>query len=145
MYTHENFAADVARNFEFLESEYGLRREPLHVAGGGSWVVYANSLIKVVVEHEVGGYCGVTVVNLRHVKSDPLERSEFDLSEIVAVRGWREPRRGEPRSMTEAVTRCAETLRSAGASVLAGDFDALHARQRRHVESVRRNGPMSSN
>ena len=38
MYTHENFAADVARNFEFLESEYGMRREPLHIAGAGSWV-----------------------------------------------------------------------------------------------------------
>ena len=145
MYTHENFAADVARSFEFLESEYGMHREPLQVAGGGSWVVYANSLMKIVVEYEVGGYCGVTVVDLRHVKRDPLERSEFDLSEIVAVGGTREPRRQDPRSMSEAVSKCAETLRSAGRSVLEGDFDALHARQRRHVETVRRNSPISSN
>jgi hypothetical protein len=145
MYTHENFAADVARSFEFLESEYGMRREPPQGAGVGSWVVYANSLMKIVVEYEVGGYCGVSVVNLRHVKRDPLERSEFDLSEIVAVSGLREQRRQDPRSMSEAVSRCAETLRSAGASVLKGDFEALQARQRRHVEAVRRNGPMSSN
>ena len=145
MYTHENFAADVARNFEFLESEYGMRREPPNVAGVGSWVVYANSLLKIVVEHEVGGYCGVSVVNLRHEKRDPLERSEFDLEEIVTVSGPRQTRRQDPRSMSEAVAKCAETLRSVGASVLKGDFEALHARQRRHVEAVRRNNPLSSN
>src|SRR5258705_12742359 len=98
MYTHENFAADVARNFEFLESEYGMRRDPPHVEGVGSWVVYANSIIKIVVEHELGGYCGVSVMNLRHVKQDPMERSEFDLEEIVAVSATRQPRRQEPRS-----------------------------------------------
>src|SRR5688572_2745837 len=79
MYTHENFAADVARNFEFLESDYGMRKEPLHVAGPGAWAVYANEQVKVVIELEVGGSCGVSVSNLRHVKRDPLERSEFDL------------------------------------------------------------------
>ena len=85
MYTHENFAADVTRHFEFLESEYGMRREPAHIAGAGSWVVYGNPTVKVVVEHEIGGYCSVSVVNLHHVKRDPLERSEFDLDEIVAI------------------------------------------------------------
>jgi hypothetical protein len=144
MYTHENFAADVVRNFEFLESEYGMRRETPHVAGAGSWVVYANSLVKVVVEHEIGGSCGVTVVNLRHVKRDPLERSEFDLEEIVAV-GPRQTRRQDPRSMTEAVAKNAETLRSVGAPVLKGDFEALHARQRRAVEAVRRHNPLAPN
>ena len=141
VYTHENFATDVARNFQFLESEYAMRREPPHVAGAGSWVVYANLLLKVVVEYEVGGYCGVSVVNLRHEKRDPLERSEFDLEEIVTVSGPRQTRRQDPRSMSEAVARCAETLRAVGASVLKGDFEALHARQRRHVEAVRRNNP----
>lgn len=145
MYTHENFAEDVARNFEFLESEYGMRREPPHVAGAGSWVVYVNPLVKVVVEHETGDYCGVSVVNLRHVKRDPLERSEFDLDEIVAVAGPRQKQRQGPRSMGEAVARSAETLRSVGAPVLKGDFEALHARQRRHVEAVRRNSPLASN
>jgi hypothetical protein len=145
MYTHENFAADVARNFEFLESEYGMRREPAHVEGVGSWVVYANSIMKIVVEHELGGYCGVSVVNLRHVKRDPLERSEFDLEEIVAVSAARQTRRQDPRSMSEAVARAAETLRSVGASVLKGDFEALHARQRKLVEANRRNNPLSSN
>ena len=143
MYTHENFAADVARNFEFLESEYGMRREPLQVAGGGSWVVYANSLMKIVVEYELGGYCGVSVLNLRHVKRDPLERSEFDLEEIIAI-GPRQTRRQEPRSMSEAVARNAETLRSVGAPVLKGDFEALHARQRKLVEAVRRTNPLTS-
>ena len=144
MYTHENFAADVARNFEFLESDYGMRRDPPHVAGAGSWVVYANLLLKVVVEHEIGGYCGVTVVNLRHVKRDPLERAEFDLEEIVAVGGPRQPRRQDPRSMSEAVAKSAETLRSVGASVLKGDFESLHARQRRLVEALRQHNPLSS-
>jgi hypothetical protein len=148
MYTHENFGADVARNFEFLESEYGMRREPLHIAGAGSWVVYANALMKIVVEYEMGGYCGVSVLNLHHVKRDPLERSEFDLEEIVALSGSRQPRRQEPRSMSEAVARSAETLRSVGAPVLKGDFEALHARQRKLVEAVRRSNnsnPLSSN
>jgi hypothetical protein len=144
MYTHENFGVDVARNFEFLESEYAMRREPLHVAGAASWVVYANPLMKIVIEYEVGGYCGVSVVNLRHVKRDPLERSEFDLEEIVAV-GGRQPRRQDPRSVSEAVARYAETLRSAGVSVLKGDFEALHARQRRFVDAVRRHNPLTSN
>jgi len=145
MYTHESFGADVARNFEFLESEYGMRREPLHAAGAGSWVVYANALMKVVVEYEIGGYCGVSVVNLRHVKRDPLERSEFDLEEIIAVSGQRQPRRQEPRSMSEAVAKSAETLRSMGAPVLKGDFEALHARQRKLVEPFRHSNPLSSN
>ena len=144
MYTHENFAADVVRNFEFLESEYGMRREPAHVEGAGSWVVYANPALKVVVEHELGGYCGVSVVNLRHVKRDPLERSEFDLEEIVAVGASRQSRRQDPRSMSEAVTKAAETLRSTGASVLKGDFEALHDRQRKLVEALRRHNPLSS-
>lgn len=145
MYTHEDFATDVARNFEFLESEYGMRREPLHVAGVASWVVYANSLMKVVVEYELGGYLGVSVLNLRHVKHDPMERSEFDLEEIVALGGSRQPRRQDPRSMSEAVVRSAETLRSVGAPVLKGDFEALHARQRKMVEAVRRSNPLSAN
>jgi len=145
MYTHENFAADVTRHFEFLESEYGMRREPAHIAGAGSWVVYGNPTVKVVVEHEIGGYCSVSVVNLHHVKRDPLERSEFDLDEIVAVVGSRQTRRQEPRSTTEAVARAAETLRSVGASVLKGDFEALHAQQRKRVEAVRRHNPLTSN
>jgi hypothetical protein len=145
MYTHENFAADVARNFEFLETEYGMRRESLRVEGIASWVVYANPLMKIVVEYELAGYCGVSVLNLRHVKRDPLERSEFDLEEIVAVAGVRPTRRQEPRSMSDAVAKNAETLRSLGAGVLKGDFEALHARQRKLVEAVRRTNPLTSN
>jgi len=145
MYTHENFGADVARNFAFLESEYGMRREPLHVAEAGSWVVYVNSLMKIVVEYEIGGYCGVSVLDLRHVKRDPLERSEFDLEEIIALSGSRQTRRQEPRSMSEAVAKSAETLRSVGAPVLKGDFEPLHARQRKLVEAVRRSNPLSPN
>ena len=144
MYTHENFAADVVRNFEFLESEYAMRREPAHLAGASSWVVYANAMMKIVVEYELAGYCGVSVLNLRHVKRDPMERSEFDLDEIIALGGSRQTRRQEPRSISEAVARAAETLRSVGASVLKGDFEALHARQRKLVEAVRRNNPLSS-
>ena len=141
MYTQENFEADVARDFAFLESEYGLSRVP----GAGPWIVYASTVLKVIVEHEVGGHCGVTVVNLRHVKRDPLERGEFDLEEIVAVSGQRPPRRPEPRSMSEAVARSAETLRAVGGPVLGGDFEALHARQRKMVEAVRRHSPLPSN
>ena len=144
MYTHESFGADVARNFEFLESEYGMRREPLHVAGVGSWVVYANALMKIFVEYEIGGYCGVSVLNLRHVKRDPLERSEFDLEEIIAVSGQRQTRRQDSKSMSEAVAKSAETLRSMGAPVLKGDFEALHSRQRKLVEAARRSNPLSS-
>jgi hypothetical protein len=47
--------------------------------------------------------------------------------------------------MGEAVARTAETLRSVGAPVLKGDFEALHARQRKLVEAVRRTNPLTSN
>jgi hypothetical protein len=144
MYTHENFAADVTRNFEFLESEHGMRREPLHIAGAGSWVVYANPQVKVIVEYEVGGSCGVSVENLRHVKRDPMERSEFDLDEIVAVSGSRQQRRQDSKSMSDAVAKCAQTLRAAGTTVLNGDFEALHSRQRKLVEAIRRNSPLAT-
>ena len=144
MYTHENFAADVARNFEFLESDYGMLRASPHVDGGASWVVYANSLVKIIVEYELGGYCGVSVMNLRHVKLDPMERSEFDLEEIVAL-APRQSRRQDPRSVSEAVARNAQTLRAVGGAVLKGDFEALHTRQRKLVEAVRRTNPLASN
>ncbi len=145
MYTHENFAADVVRNFEFLETEYGMRREPTHIAGAGAWIVYANATVKVIVESEIGGSCGVSVVNLRHVQRDPMERSEFDLEEITRLSSQRQQRRQEPRSMSEALARAAETLRSIGPSVLKGDFEALHEQQRKLVEAVRRTNPLTSN
>ena len=144
-YTHENFAADVARSFAFLESEYGMRRGPAHVAGAGSWVAYGNANVKVIVEFEVGGSVGVTVVNLRHVKRDPMERSEFDLEEIMHLASHREPRRQQPRTMSEAIAKGAETLRAIGGPVLKGDFEALHERQRKLVEAVRRTNPLASN
>ena len=140
MPTPENFTADVTRNFEFLETDHGMRREP----GGSSWVAYANPVVRVIIEHEGGAYCGVTVVNLRHVKRDPLERSEFDLEEIVAVSGNKPPRRQEPRSIGEAIARAAETLKAVGAPIFNGDFEALHARQKKLVEANRRHNPLSS-
>lgn len=144
MFTHDEFAAEVARHFEFLESDYGMRREPLQKAGVRSWIGYANVNVKVIVEHEENAYCSVTVQNLRHIKHDPLERSEFDLDEVVAV-SPRPPRRQELRATREAVAKAAETLRTVGASVLAGDFAALHERQRKAVETLRRYNPPLQN
>ncbi len=142
MYTHENFAEDVARDFQFLESEYGMRREPVHVTGGGFWVAYVNVMVRVLVEHELGGYCGVTVQNLRHIKRDPLERAEFDLEEIVAAAPGPKQRRQDPRSMTEAVARAAQTLRAVGGPVLGGAFEELQTRQKKAVEALRRHNPL---
>lgn len=144
MYTPDDFSTDVTRHFEFLETDYRMRREPMRREGASTWITYANDVAKVIVEHEAGGSCGVAVQNLRYVKTDPLERLEFDLEEILAVSGSRPPRRQEPRSMSEAVARAAETLRGAGARVLNGEFDALHARQRKVVESVRKHNPAAS-
>lgn len=138
MYSHDDFAKDVIRNFEFLESEYALRREPMHVEGAGCWVAYGSPTVRVIVEHELGNYCGVTIQNVRHVKRDPLERSEFDLEEIVAVSGLKQPRRQDPRSPGEAVGRAAETLRAVGEPVLKGEFEALHTRQLKLVEALRK-------
>lgn len=142
MYTHDNFAEDVTRDFQFLETEYGLRREPVHVTGGGFWVSYVNPTVRVVIEHELGGHCGVTVQNLKHVKRDPLERAEFDLEEIVATAGGPRQRRQDPRSMTEAVAKAAQTLRSVGGPVLNGAFEELQTRQRKAVEALRRHNPL---
>jgi len=137
-YTHEQFGADVTQKFEFLESAFGLRRHALHVEGAGSWMIYENVDVKVTIEYEVGGSCGVSVQNLRHVNKDPLERNEFDLDEIVALAGAK-PRREQPSSMTEAVSRAAQLLQQSGSGVLKGDFVALHARQAKAADTIRRN------
>jgi hypothetical protein len=138
MFTQEEFAAEVARQFQFLEADYGMRREPMHSERGRSWVGFANTGVKVVVELEDGAYISVTVQNLRHVKHDTLERSEFDLDEIVAASSPRPPRRQDLRASREGVARAAETLRTLGAPVLGGAFDTLHARQLKAVETLRR-------
>lgn len=145
MFTHEEFAAEVARQFQFLESDYAMRREPQQKSGVRSWVGYANVNVKVVIEFEENGYCSVTVQNLRHIKHDPLERSEFDLDEIVAVSSPRPPRRQELRATRESVAKAAETLKTLGAPVLAGDFEALHARQKRAVDTLRAYNPPLQN
>ena len=140
--THDVFAAEVARAFEYLETEFGLRREPMHRDGRHAWVVYANVDVKVIVEHEENAYCGVSVQNLRYVKHDALERSEFDLDEIMAAaRPQQQQRRQEWRSSPEALRKAAELLKSVGGPVLRGDFEALHTRQRRTVETLRRYNP----
>jgi hypothetical protein len=148
MEKHEAFAADVTREFKFLEEEYGLRRMPQHVGPEGSWIVYAGADVSVTIEQERGVECGVSVRNLRHVKHDPLERGEFDLEELVAVAGAAggaggPGRRQPPRSMTEAIARAAETLRTIGAPVLRGDFEALQTRQRKAVDALRRFNPLN--
>lgn len=141
---HEAFAADVTREFTFLEEDYGLRREPHHITSEGSWIIYSGPLVSVVIENEFGGTCGVSIRNLRHVKRDPLERGEFDLDEILAVAGGqKQGRRQDPRSMTESITRAAQSLRSTGATVLQGNFEALEARQRKAVEALRRHNPLT--
>jgi hypothetical protein len=143
MSTNEAFTNEVTQQFRFLEEDYGMRREPAAVSGGGHWLIYGNVNVRVVIEAEVGGTCGVTVQNLRFVKKDPLERNEFDLDEIVATAaGPRQPRRPEPRTMQEAVARAAQTLKTVGAPVLNGDFEALHARQKKAVEVLRRHHPL---
>lgn len=145
MTNHEAFAEDVAREFKFLEDEYAMRRDPVQVTSGGVWIAYSGPSARVIVEHEQSGHVGVTVQNPRHVKRDPLERGEFDLEEIVATSpGQRQGRRQDPRSITEAVTRAAQTLRAVGGPVLKGDFEALHARQRKAVEALRRHNPLTN-
>jgi hypothetical protein len=140
MFTHEDFAGEVARHFQFLESDYGMRREPQQKSGNRSWLGYANINVKVVIELEENAYVSVTVQNLRHIKHDPLERSEFDLDEIVAVSS-RPPRRQEWRANRESVAKAAEMLKTLGAPVLAGDFTALHARQSKAVDTLRAYNP----
>lgn len=146
MFTQEEFASEVARQFEFLEETYGMRREALQTSPGRSWVGFANVDVRVIVELEHGTFISVTVQNLRHIKHDPLERSEFDLDEITAA-SPRPPRRQELRASRESVARAAETLRTVGASVLGGDFTTLHARQRKAVETLRRHDapPLQNN
>ena len=139
--THDQFAAEVARQFEFLETEYALRREPMHAEGNRAWVAYGNIDVRVIVEQEENAYCTVSVQNLRYIKRDALERSEFDLDEVLATSGPRAPRRQELRASPEGVRKAAETLKAFGETVLRGDFGALHAKQLRTVESLRRYNP----
>ena len=137
---HEEFAAEVERQFQFLESEYGLRREPMHKDEARAWVGYATVDVRVIVEQEENAFLSVTVQDLRHVKHDPLERGEFDLDEIVAITNPR-PKRRDFRATAEGIAQAAEMLRSIGGPVLKGDFEALHARQRKAVELLRRYNP----
>jgi hypothetical protein len=145
MFTHEDFAEEVARHFQFLEKDYEMRREPMQKSGVRSWLTYGNINVKVVIEFEERGYLSVTVQNLRHIRHDPLERSEFDLDEILAVSNPRQQRRQEFRAVRESPARAAEALRTAGAPMLGGDFEALHARQRKAVETLRRHNPTLTN
>lgn len=145
MYTQEDFEADVIRDFEFLVTQYGMRREPLRSAGVGTWITYANPMAKVIIEYEVGGFCGVTVQNPRFIQHDPQERSEFDLEEIIEVSPNKPQRRRDPKNVTELIARSAETLRTLGDAVLKGDFDALHERQRKVVEAGKRTNPVGPN
>jgi hypothetical protein len=142
---HESFAADVIRAFKFLEDEYALRREPHHIGSDGSWISYTGTNVTVIVEYEAGGSCGVSVRDLRFIKRDPLDRGEFDLEEIVALGGnqRQQGRRPDPRSMSEAVNRAAQTLRTAGAPVLGGEFAQLHERQRKNAEALRKHNPLT--
>lgn len=137
MFTHEEFAGEVTRHFEFLETDHAMRREPLQSSPGRSWIAYGNVNVKVVVELEHNAYISVTVQNLRHIKHDPLERSEFDLDEIIAA-APRPPRRPDLRANRESVAKAAELLRTLGAAVLAGEFETLHTRQKKAVETLRR-------
>jgi hypothetical protein len=147
MSTHDTFATDVIREFQFLEEEYGMRREPPASSEGAFWMAYGNVNVKVIIEHERGGSCGVTVQNLRHVKRDPLERNEFDLEEIMAVaapprQSGGGNRRPDPRPQPMSVAKAAQTLRTVGASTLKGDFEALHERQKKAVEVLRHHHPL---
>ena len=142
MVDHEEFAAVVTKHFEFLETEYAMHAGPVKSDAGRRWIAFSNVNVKVVVELELLSHCSVTVENLRFVKRDPLERGEFDLDEIVAVSGNRPPRQPNPRSLPEAVSRAAQTLKAVGSSVLGGDFEKLHARQRRAVEALRVHHPL---
>jgi hypothetical protein len=143
VYTSDDFAGDVTGSFEFLESEYAMQRSPTSGSGAGTWITYSGTAALVTIEFEPGGYCGVTVRNPRHVKEDPMERSEFDLEEIIAVHGNAPRQRQEPRSMSEAVARAAQALRAAGDRVLRGDFEALHERQKLAVQAARRQHPLA--
>ena len=138
MYTHEQFAADVVKRVEFLETTFGMRRHPAHVEGRVSWIAYENSKAKVIVEHELGASCTVSIQNLRHVKKDPLERGEFDLDEVVAASGKKLSRRDEPRNVPEAVAKSAELLQNLGAGVLNGEFAELQARQQKMADTIRK-------
>jgi len=138
--THEDFATEVERQFQFLDSEYRLRREPMQKEGARAWVGYANVDIRVVIEQEENAFCSITVQDLRHIKHDPLERGEFDLDEIVAITNPR-PKRRDFRATREGIAQAAEMLRAIGRPVLEGDFAALHERQRKAVELLRRYNP----
>jgi hypothetical protein len=136
MNSQEEFVAEVSRQFQFLETDYGMQREAVQSGPGRAWVTFGNVNVKVIVEIEHKAYVHVTVQNLRQIKHDSLERSEFDLDEIIAA-SPRPPRRQDFRANRESLARAAEMLRTVGAPVLQGDFEALRARQLKAVEAIR--------
>lgn len=108
----------------------------MQTSGATGWIVYESPNVKVIVENEAGFSCGVTIQDLRRIKHDPLERTEFDIEEILALAN-KKPRTS--RNMNESIVNGADALRNFGASVLKGDFERLHERQARAVETIRRN------
>lgn len=134
--SHEDFAAEVTKRFEFLESAHQFRRHAMQTSGASGWIVYESPNVKVIVENEAGFSCGVTIQDLRRVKHDPLERTEFDIDEILAMTN-RKPRNA--RNMNESIANGADALRNFGAAVLNGEFEKLHERQARSLETIRRN------
>lgn len=139
MYTHEQFANDVMRRFEFLETDYAMKRHAAVTEGQVSWIVYENPNAKVFVEHELGASCSLSVQNPRYIKRDPLERNEFDIEEVAVVAGRKLSKRDEPRTAAEAVAKWADLLRAVGGPVLNGDFEELQARQQKMADTIRKN------
>jgi hypothetical protein len=108
----------------------------MQTSDASGWIVYESPYVKVIVENEAGFSCGVSIQDLRRVKHDPLERTEFDIDEILALSN-KKPRNA--RNMSESIANGADALRNFGAAVLQGEFERLHERQARAVETIRRN------
>ena len=125
VYTFEDFEADVAAAFAFLEQEHGMHRT-FERAGVASWVTYENSLARVQVYYEIGSGVATTLEDRRYERK-PLDTSRsFTLADLGA-----NERLIERDSSCENVREQARYLETHGRSVLEGDFTRLHAKHDR--------------
>jgi hypothetical protein len=122
MYTLDEFCADTATAFAFLERDFSMQRSIMR-NGREASVDYRNTDVHVAVNYEVGAGIWVNIEDLRYERK-PLDTSRmYGLDDIARVLGVPRPDSG---ASTNSLSLSASFLASSGRCILNGDFAELH-------------------
>jgi hypothetical protein len=138
MYTFDEFRADVFAAFEFLQSEYRMRRKD-QAFGIEAWVEYESDLAIVMISYEIGARVQTFLEDPRYQRK-PLDTTRRFSVSALAVNA----QSVEAGGSRAAVIAQAATLQAHGDHVLHGDFNALHAQHDRLVAATLANRTLSN-